>query len=70
MQSGNSSRIDMTGRDSQSSLKQMVGRNEELIKEYIVRTNQSISENTRSKAQTQAHIDRLNQYIKTIKEAG
>lgn len=70
VQSGISSRIDMTGRDSQSSLKQMVGRNEELIKEYIVRTNQSISENTRSKAQTQAHIDRLNQYIKTIKEAG
>ncbi len=65
-----SSRIDRAGRDSQNSLKQLVRRNTELIEEYIARTNQSMSENTRSKAETQAYIDRLNQYIETIKEAG
>lgn len=70
VQDGISSRIDMAGRDSQNSLKQMVRRNAELVREYITRTNQLISENTRGKAETQAHILRLNQYIKIIKEAG
>lgn len=69
VQNGISSRIGMAGRDSQNSLKQMVRRNEEQIEEYIARTNQSISENASGKAETQAHIDRLNQYIETIKEA-
>lgn len=69
VQNGISSRIDMASRDSQNSLKQMVRRNAEQIDEYIARTNQSISENARGKAETQAHIDRLNQYIETIKEA-
>lgn len=70
VQNGISSKIDMAGRDSQNSLKQMGRRNAERINEYIAKTNRSISENTRGKAQTQAHIDSLNQYIKTIKEAG
>ncbi len=69
VQNGISSRIDMAGRDSKSSLKQMVRKNAEQIEEYIARTNQSISENARGKVETQAHIDRLNQYIETIKEA-
>lgn len=70
VQNGISLRIDRAGSDSQNSLKQMVWRNAELIEGYIARTNQSMSENTRGKAETQAHIDRLNQYIETIKEAG
>ena len=64
------SRIRTAAKNSELSVKKMTEENRTPIEMYIAKTTRSLSDNEKGKAETQAHIDILNKYIKMIKGAG
>ncbi len=62
------SRVGNAADNSEASIRNMIEKNRGLIEGYIERSNQSMVNNTKGKEETQTYIDRLNQYIISMKE--
>lgn len=54
--------------DAEKSVQHMLDYDRQIINEYINVTNQSINSNIKNKELTQAHINRLNEYMMLMKE--
>lgn len=54
--------------EAEKSIRNMIDDDRQVIDEYIKTTNQSINSNMKNKESTQAHINRLNEYIELMKE--
>lgn len=54
--------------DAEKSVQHMLDYDRQIINEYINITNQSINSNIKNKELTQAHINRLNEYMMLMKE--